>query len=101
MESDSSSCANNDFRKDCNDKLVIFEVDGFFGGLTLVNGEVSCRKFWLMDDVDNGPPESLVEGIVSLGKNARKFIKQLNESELPFIELFFGSENLLIGFLEF
>lgn len=54
-----------------------------------------------MDDVDNSPPESLVEGVVSLCKNAWKFIKQLNESQLPLIKLFFGSENLLIWFLEF
>ena len=54
-----------------------------------------------MDDVDNSPPESLVEGVVSLCKNAWKFIKQLYESQLPLIKLFFGSENLLIWFLEF
>jgi hypothetical protein len=70
MESDSSACANNYLGKNCDDKPVIFKVDGFFGHLTLMDCEVSCRKLWLMDDVDNSPPESLVEGVVSLCKNA-------------------------------
>ena len=101
MEGYSSPCANYYFWKDRYDKLVISEVNRLFSVLALVKGQITGRKLWLMHDVNDCPPKSFIESIVSFSKDTRKFIEQLNQSKLPFIELLFRGKNLLIWFLEF